>query len=153
MNETTTLICAIVLSCVLPVSTLVLYAVIKNHIQLAPGSAMHSAVTHRFDNEAERAAFHADLHAAVQARRTEALSRYRLAMETHLVRMDPREAAPYRLALAHTHTTSASASAGAGVSTNSTAKDPGTEVGIAQWDTPFPVAPRLNGHDGTLPSH
>jgi hypothetical protein len=99
VNNLNLLVSSLVLTAVLPISVAALYAMIARHVQLAPSSAMDSAATDRFDSETERAAFHADLQAAQQARTAAVLARYRHVMEDELSAIDPLRAEPYRQAI------------------------------------------------------
>lgn len=102
MTEFTLIVSSLVLAILLPVSVAVLYALMAAHVQLAPESPMHSAVLERFDSEPDRAGYHAAIEAQRQLRCTAVMTRYRQAMERQLDRMDPRQAEPYRRALAAT---------------------------------------------------
>lgn len=111
MSDFNLIVSSLVLALLLPVSVAVLYALMSSHMQLSPDSAMHSAVVARFDSEAERAEYHAAHEAQLEIRRATALQRYRQEMERQLSAMDPREAEPYRRALAATASAGAAAAA------------------------------------------
>jgi hypothetical protein len=99
MSHLSAIIASLVLSAVLPVSVAALYAMIMRHVQLSPASAIDGAAVDRFDSEAERAAYHADLHARQRVREAATQACYRHIMEAALAAMDPRLAAPYRRAI------------------------------------------------------
>jgi len=98
MESMNILVSSLVLSSVLVVSVAALYAVIARHVQLSPSAAMDSAVVDRFDSEVERAAFHADLEAAQEARSSAVMARYRRIMDSELGARDPRMAQEFRRA-------------------------------------------------------
>lgn len=97
--NTSVLVSSLVLTALLPISVLALYAMLRTHLPLSPTSAMDIATAGRFDSEAERSAFHADLRTAQQARLAAVLARYRQIMEEELAAIDPRRAETYRKAL------------------------------------------------------
>ena len=98
--ETGTVISALVLSAVLPVSVATLYALVARHTQLASESAMDSSVLASFDNVDEVRAYNADLLASCEVYTTRVLARYWQAMLKGLKRMDPDRSAVYRLRVA-----------------------------------------------------
>lgn len=111
MSDFNLIVSSLVLAILLPVSVAVLYALMASQIQLAPESAMHSAVVERFDSESERAEYHAAIEAERQLRRAAVMTRYRQEMERQLDQMDPRQAEPYRQALAASTTSAPDADA------------------------------------------
>lgn len=94
--NTGTVVCAIVLSAVLPVSLATLYMLVVRHTQLAAESAMDSSVLARFDNVAELDAFHQDQQAAAEVRTARAMARYHQILLAGIEDMDPVRAKPYR---------------------------------------------------------
>ena len=95
----TTIVASIALTAVLPLSVMVLHAILVKHEQLSPSSDMDSAAVERFNSEAEREAFHAALERAQTARNQALLARYRQMMDGKLRGLDPRRAAAFRRAL------------------------------------------------------
>ena len=100
MNDFNLIVSSLLLAALLPVSVAALYSLMASHTQLSPTAAMDSAVADRFDSEAERREFHAAHQARQQLRSAAVLAQYRQAMERELVDWDPRDAKPFRQALA-----------------------------------------------------
>lgn len=100
MSDFNLIVSSLVLAILLPVSVAVLYALMASHIQLAPESAMHSAVVERFDSEPERAEYHAAQEAHRELRRAAVMAKYRELLGREIQRIDPRQAEPHRQALA-----------------------------------------------------
>jgi hypothetical protein len=100
MNDlTTVIISALMLALVMPISALVLYLVLVRHVSLSDDTPMHAAVLQVFDNEAERAAWHADHQRAIEARTERVLAAYNRLLQAELRCLDPVTADTFRRAM------------------------------------------------------